>query len=47
MLGKLQDRRGEPRLRIRILAGLIIVVIVIFTAPLIMIPIVDWLAHQL
>jgi hypothetical protein len=47
MLGRLQDTRGEPRLRVRVLAALIIVVIVVFTAPLIMIPLVDWLAHQL
>jgi hypothetical protein len=47
MLGRLQDTRGEPRLRIRILAAIIIFVIVVFTAPLIMIPIVDWIAHQL
>jgi hypothetical protein len=47
MLGKLQDTRGEPRLRIRVLAALIIVGIVVFTAPVIMIPIVEWLAHLL
>ncbi|HEX3824265.1 MAG TPA: hypothetical protein VHV79_07355 [Mycobacteriales bacterium] len=47
MLGRLQDTRGEPKLRIRILATLIIFGLLVFSAPLLMIPLVDWLAHQL
>jgi hypothetical protein len=47
VLGRLQDTRGAPRLRIRIVAALIIFGLLVFSAPLIMIPLVDWLAHQL
>jgi hypothetical protein len=47
MLGRLQDTRGEPRLRIRILAAVIIFGLLVFSAPLLMIPLVDWIAHQL
>ena len=47
MLGRLQDRRGDPNLRTRVLAGLIVVGLLVLTAPLIMVPLITWLAHQL
>jgi hypothetical protein len=47
VLGRLQDTHGAPRLRVRVLAALVIVGLVVFTAPLIMIPLITWLAHQL
>ena len=47
MLGRLQDRRGEPRVRVRVLAALVIVGLVLLTAPLVVIPIVEWLADHL
>ena len=42
MLGRLQDRRGEPRLRVRVLAALVITGMVLLTAPLALIPVVRW-----
>lgn len=45
MLGQLQDRRGEPNLRTRVLALLVIVGMVLLTAPLIVLPIARWLVH--
>src|SRR4051794_13648191 len=45
MLGRLQDRRGEPNLRTRLLAGLVIVGLVVLTAPLVVIPIAHWIAR--
>jgi hypothetical protein len=47
VLGRLQDTRGEPRLRIRILAALVIFGLLLISAPLLMVPLVDWIAHQL
>jgi hypothetical protein len=47
VLGRLQDTRGEPRLRIRIMAALVVLGLLVFTAPIVMIPVIDWLAHQL
>jgi hypothetical protein len=47
VLGRLQDTRGEPRLRIRILAALVIFGLLLISAPLLMVPLVDWLMHQL
>lgn len=47
MLGKLQDRRGEPNLRVRILAGLVIFGMLLLTAPIVVVPVVDWLFHQI
>jgi hypothetical protein len=44
MLGRLQDRRGEPRLRVRVLAGLVIAGLLLLSAPLALIPLVRWLA---
>jgi hypothetical protein len=46
MLG-LQDTRGQPGLRARVLAALVIVGLVVFTAPLIMIPVIGWLIRQI
>jgi hypothetical protein len=43
MLGRLQDRRGEPRTRVRVLAALVIVGMVVLTAPLVLIPVARWL----
>jgi hypothetical protein len=47
MLGRLQDPKGAPRLRVRALAALVILGLVVLTAPLIVIPIVNWLADQI
>jgi hypothetical protein len=47
VLGRLQDTRGEPRLRIRILAALVIFGLLLISAPLLMVPLVDWIARQL
>ena len=43
MLGRLQDRRGEPRTRVRVLAALVIVGMIVLTAPLVLIPVTQWL----
>ena len=45
MLGRLQNRRGEPTLRIRLLAGLVVVGLIVLTAPLIVLPIAHWIAR--
>jgi hypothetical protein len=45
MLGRLQDRRGEPILRVRLLAALIVVGLIVLTAPLVVLPLVHWLAR--
>ncbi|HVX70094.1 MAG TPA: hypothetical protein VHA79_10430 [Mycobacteriales bacterium] len=47
MLGRLQDRRGEPAMRTRAMAALVIVGMVVLTAPLVVVPIVRWIAHHL
>jgi hypothetical protein len=47
VLGRLQDTRGEPNLRVRALALLVIVGLVVLTAPVVMVPFIDWLAHQI
>lgn len=47
VLGRLQDRRGEPNLRTRALAGLVILGMVVLTAPLVVFPLTRWLAHLL
>jgi len=47
MLGQLQNRRGQPNLRTRLLAALIIVGLVVFTAPLVMLPVIHLLARLL
>lgn len=45
MLGRLQNRRGEPTLRVRALAGLVVVGLVVLTAPLVVLPVVHWIAR--
>lgn len=47
MLGRLQDRTGAPNARTRLLAAAIIVGLVILTAPLAVLPVVQWLARFL
>lgn len=47
MLGRLQDRRGEPNLRTRALAALVVLGLLVLTAPLVMVPLITWLAHQI
>lgn len=47
MLGQLQNGRGEPNLRTRVLAALVILGLLVLTAPLIVLPIVHWLAGVL
>ncbi|HET7311734.1 MAG TPA: hypothetical protein VFJ17_10465 [Mycobacteriales bacterium] len=47
MLGRLQDRAGEPNLRTRALAGLVVLGMVVLTAPLVVLPILRWLAGML
>ena len=47
MLGRLQDRRGEPRMRVRVLAALVVLGMVVLTAPLVVVPLVGWLADHL
>ena len=45
VLGRLQDRRGEPNLRTRVMAGLVILGLVVLTAPLVVVPLVGWLSR--
>ena len=45
MLGRLQNRRGEPTLRVRALAALVVVGLIVLTAPLIVLPIAHWIAR--
>ncbi|HWC35420.1 MAG TPA: hypothetical protein VG650_11415 [Mycobacteriales bacterium] len=47
MLGRLQDRRGEPALRTRAMAALVIVGMVVLTAPLVVVPFVGWVSHHM
>jgi hypothetical protein len=47
MLGRLQDRRGDPKLRVRIMAAVVIFGLLLLTAPIVVVPIVVWIAHQL
>ncbi|HVT63754.1 MAG TPA: hypothetical protein VHD81_01205 [Mycobacteriales bacterium] len=47
MLGRLQDRRGEPALRTRAMAALVILGMIVLTAPLVVVPLVAWVAHHL
>jgi hypothetical protein len=46
MLGRLQDPRGAPAVRTRAMAALVIVGLVVLTAPIVVIPFVGWLAHH-
>lgn len=47
VLGRLQDRRGEPALRTRAMAALVILGLVVLTAPLVVVPLVGWVTHHL
>jgi hypothetical protein len=47
VLGRLQDRRGVPNLRTRLLAALVIVGLLVLTAPIVVLPLVHWLARVL
>jgi hypothetical protein len=47
MLGQLQDHRGQPGLRTRAMAALVIVGLLVITAPVVVIPVIGWLFHQL
>jgi hypothetical protein len=47
MLGRLQDRRGDPNLRTRTLAALVVVGLLVLTAPLIVIPVASWVGRLL
>jgi hypothetical protein len=47
MLGKLHDRRGEPALRTRAAAALLLLLMLVIAAPLVMVPLIHWAAHQL
>jgi hypothetical protein len=47
MLGKLQDRRGDPNLRVRLMAALVILALVVLTAPIVMVPILNWITDQI
>lgn len=47
VLGRLQDRRGEPSLRTRAMAALVIVGLIVLTAPLVVVPFVGWVTHHL
>jgi hypothetical protein len=46
MLGRLQDRRGAPALRTRAMAALVILGLVVLTAPLVVVPLLRWVAHH-
>jgi hypothetical protein len=47
MLGRLQDRTGAPRLRVRVLASVMIFGLLLITAPIVVVPIVMWVAHHI
>jgi hypothetical protein len=47
MLGRLQDRRGAPTLQARVLAGLVVLGLLVLTAPLVVLPVAHWLATVL
>ncbi|HET6909112.1 MAG TPA: hypothetical protein VFH54_07230 [Mycobacteriales bacterium] len=47
MLGRLQDRTGAPNMRTRMLAAAVVIGLVFLTAPLVVLPLVRWLAHLL
>jgi hypothetical protein len=47
MLGRLQDPTGSPNVRTRVLAGAVIVGLVVLTAPLVVLPVIGWIAHLL
>jgi hypothetical protein len=47
MLSRLRDARGEPSLRTRALAMLVIVGLVVLTAPVVVLPVIRALMHAL
>lgn len=47
MLGQLQNGRGEPNLRTRVLAALVILGLLVLTAPLVVLPLAHLLARIL
>lgn len=47
MLGRLQDRRGAPALRTRAMAALVVLGLMVLTAPIVMVPVIRWGLHQL
>jgi len=47
VLGRLQDRRGAPSLRTRAMAALVILGMIVLTAPLVVVPFVGWVTHHL
>lgn len=47
MLPALRDPRGRPSLEVRLLAGLVVVGLVVLTAPLVVVPAIHWLVTVL
>lgn len=47
VLSRLRGPTGAPSLRTRLLAGLVVLGMVVLTAPLVVIPVVRWLAGLL
>jgi hypothetical protein len=47
MLGRLQDRQGAPNVRTRLLAVLVILGMLVLTAPLVVVPVAGWLSRFL
>lgn len=43
MLPALRDGRGKPSLEVRLLAGLVVVGMVVLTAPLVVVPAIRWI----
>lgn len=47
MLSGLRNKRGDTSLRVRVLAALVVVAMVGLTAPVVLVPLVRWLAEVL
>jgi hypothetical protein len=47
VLSRLRDARGGPRLQVRLLAALVVVGLLVLTAPLAVLPLARWLARLL
>ena len=45
MLGRLQTRTGAPNLRTRALAAVVVIGLLVLTAPLVMLPVAHWIAR--
>ena len=45
VLGRLQNAHGEPSLRTRALAALVVMGLLVLTAPLVVLPLAHWLAR--